>query len=182
MKRSEWILQWLIPIKSGARKKNWWSNIMGIQTLIDAHGEKSLGCLFRSHRRATLAQITEKINVGHNRKLSEHTMHHNMRLRRHRPVRVPRMTSVHHQKNLQWSWECQNWTTEQWKKVACSGEPFIRSVGWQMRVSFTWGKYGSRMHYGKKADGGSVLHWTVFCCKRWVLKFRWMLLWHVPPT
>ena len=39
-----------------------------------------------------------------------------------RPVRVPMLTPVHCQKRQQWACEHQNWTTEQWWKVAWSDE------------------------------------------------------------
>ena len=45
-----------------------------------------------------------------------------MGLRSRRPVRVPMLTRVHLQKRLQWAREHQNWTMEQWKKVARSDE------------------------------------------------------------
>ncbi len=54
----------------------------------------------RSHRRATVAQITEKQCWSHRR-----------------PVRVPMMTPVHHRKHLQCSHEHQSWTVEQWKNA-----------------------------------------------------------------
>jgi len=45
-----------------------------------------------------------------------------MGLHRCRQVRVPMMTPVHRRKSQQWTREHQNWTTEQWKKVAWSDE------------------------------------------------------------
>ena len=45
-----------------------------------------------------------------------------MELHSCRPVRVPMMTPVHRRKHLQWAREHQNWTLEQWKKVAWSDE------------------------------------------------------------
>ncbi len=64
----------------------------------EARGAKA--SQLRSHRRATLAQITEKQCWSHRR-----------------PVRVPMMTSVHHRKHLQCSHEHQSWTVEQWKNA-----------------------------------------------------------------
>ena len=93
--------------------------------LIDARGERRLARVVRSNRRATGAQTAEKVNAGSDRKVSEHTVHLSllrMGLRSRRPVRVPMLTRVHRQKRLQWAREHQNWTTEQWKKVARSDE------------------------------------------------------------
>ncbi|KPP69749.1 hypothetical protein Z043_111475 [Scleropages formosus] len=69
-----------------SRKDNW---------LIDACGERKLTHLVRSHRRATIALIAENLNAGHDRKVSEHTLHHSllhMGLCSRRPVRVPMLT------------------------------------------------------------------------------------------
>ncbi|KPP74310.1 hypothetical protein Z043_106538 [Scleropages formosus] len=51
-----------------------------------------------SMQRATQAQIAENLNVGHDRKVSENTVHHSllhMGLRSLRLVRAPMLTSVH---------------------------------------------------------------------------------------
>ena len=57
--------------------------------LIDAPGERRLARVVRSNRRATVAQIAEKVNAGSDRKVSEHTVHRSllrMGLRSRRPV------------------------------------------------------------------------------------------------
>ncbi len=64
-------------------------------SLIVACGEQRLACQLQSDRRATVAQITGKLNAGHDRKVSEHTVHHNLRLNSRRPVRVPMMPKAH---------------------------------------------------------------------------------------
>ena len=59
--------------------------------LIDARGERRLARVVRSNRRATVAQIAEKVNAGSDRKVSEHTVHRSllrMGLRSRRPIRV----------------------------------------------------------------------------------------------
>ena len=80
----------------------------------------------RTDRRSTVAQVTENFNGGHGRNVSQSQVHHTllrMGLRSRRSVRVPMITPVHCQKQLQWAREHQNWTLEQWKKVAWSDEP-----------------------------------------------------------
>ncbi|MBN3306880.1 MYH16 protein, partial [Amia calva] len=47
----------------------------GRPRLTDARGERRLACVVRSNRRATVAQIAEKVNAGSDRKMSEHTVH-----------------------------------------------------------------------------------------------------------
>ncbi|KAK3563503.1 hypothetical protein QTP86_030370 [Hemibagrus guttatus] len=82
--------------------------------------------VIRSNRRATVAQIAEAVNAGSDRKVSEYTVHHSLLRMGRRPVRVPILTPVHHQKCHQWARVHQNWTTEQWKKVAWSdGSRFL---------------------------------------------------------
>ena len=72
-----------------------------------------------------MEQVTENFNGGHGMNVSQSTVHRNllrMGLRSRRPVRVPMMNPVHHQRRLQWASERRNWTLEQWKKVAWSDE------------------------------------------------------------
>ncbi|KAM8960365.1 LOW QUALITY PROTEIN: uncharacterized protein RCH25_036055 [Pelodytes ibericus] len=93
----------------------------GRPRLIDTRGERRLARVVRSNIGATVAQITENVNAGSARKVSEHTVHRSllrMGLRSHRAVKVPILSPVHCQKRIQWAHEHENWTTEQWKKVA----------------------------------------------------------------
>lgn len=155
----------------------------GRPRLIDARGERRLARVVRSNRRATVAQIAEKVNAGSDRKVSEHTVHHSllrMGLRSRRPVRVPMMTPVHCRKRLQWAREHQNWTTEQWKKVAWSDESrfLLHHVDGRVRVRRLPGEHmapGCTMGR-RRAGGGSVMLWAMFCWETWVLPFMWMLL------
>ncbi|ROL41521.1 Transposable element Tcb1 transposase [Anabarilius grahami] len=61
-----------------------------------------------------------------------------MGLHSRRPVRVPMLTPVHRRKRQQWTREHQNWTTEQWKKVAWSNEFFY--ITWMACLWTTRGK------------------------------------------
>lgn len=80
----------------------------------------------------------------------------------HRPVRVPVLTPVHCREHQQWACEYQNWTKEQWRKVAWSDEvPFLLH---QMD-----GHHLSREYLppctmgGRKASRGRVMFWGLFC-------------------
>ena len=87
--------------------------------LTDACGEQRLARMVRSNRWATVAQISEEVNVGSDRKVSEHTVHRSllrMGMHNRRPVRVPMLTPVHRREHQQWTCEHQNWTTEQRKR------------------------------------------------------------------
>uniref|UniRef100_A0A8P4K6M0 Transposable element Tc1 transposase n=1 Tax=Dicentrarchus labrax TaxID=13489 RepID=A0A8P4K6M0_DICLA len=138
----------------------------GRPRLIDAHGERRLACVVRSNRRATVAQIAEKVNAGSDRKVSEHTVHRTLLrlgLRGRRPVTVPMLARVHCQKRLQWAHEHQNWTTEQWKKVAWSDEScfLLHYVDGRVRVRRLPGP-GCTM--GRiQAGKNSVMLWAMFC-------------------
>ncbi|ROL52875.1 Spectrin beta chain, non-erythrocytic 1 [Anabarilius grahami] len=73
----------------------------GRPRLINARGERRLVRVFRSNRRATVAQIAQEVNAGFDRKGSEYTEHHSllrMGLHSRRPVRVPMLTPVHRRK------------------------------------------------------------------------------------
>ena len=72
-----------------------------------------------------MAQVTENVNGGYGRNVSQSTVHRNLLrlgLRSHRAVRVSMMTPIHHRNRLQWAHEHRNWTLEQWKKVTWSDE------------------------------------------------------------
>ncbi|KAK3520557.1 hypothetical protein QTP70_026490 [Hemibagrus guttatus] len=58
----------------------------------------------------------------------------------------------------QWGFEHQNWTTEQWKKVAWSDESRFLHVDGRVCASLTWGTHGTRMHYGKKVSQRRQCH------------------------
>lgn len=52
------------------------SGLQWLVRLIDIITEGRLEWATRSHRRATVAQIADKVNTGLDRKVSEHTMHY----------------------------------------------------------------------------------------------------------
>lgn len=61
-----------VPTKSGSRKGH------GQPRFMDTHGKGSLAHLVRSHRRGAVAQIAEKCNAGHDRKVLDRTLHHSL--------------------------------------------------------------------------------------------------------
>ncbi|ROL52036.1 hypothetical protein DPX16_23528 [Anabarilius grahami] len=81
-----------------------------LSAVIDARGERRLGRVVRSNRRATVAQIAQEVNAGSDWMVSEYTVHRSllrMGLNSHRPVRVPILTlSTDERANS----EHQNWT------------------------------------------------------------------------
>ncbi len=182
MKRSEWLLQWVIPIKSGARKKNWWSNIMGIQT--------THWCTWGEKSRLSVPITQESYFSSDYRK--------KLMLAIIESCQNTQCITIWGCVAIDQS-ECPGWPLSTTKSIYNGHESVRtgpRSNGRRLPVLVNHlldqldgrcvchlpGESMAAGCTGKKADGGSVLHWTVFCCKRWVLKFRWMLLWHVPPT
>ncbi|MCJ8732479.1 hypothetical protein PDJAM_G00211810 [Pangasius djambal] len=72
-------------------------------------------------------------------------------------------------KRIQWSWarEHQNWTTEQWRKVAWSDESrfLLHHLDGRVRVRHLPGEEmapGCTMG-SRQAVGGSVMRWVIFC-------------------
>jgi len=117
-----------------------------------------------------VAQVTENVNGGHRRNVSQSTVHCTllrMGLRSRRQVRVPMITPVHRRKCLQWAREHQNWTLEQWKKVAWSDEShfLLDHVDGRVRVCRLPGEVmAPGCTVGRRqAGGGSVMLWAMFC-------------------
>jgi len=123
----------------------------------------------RQTDRATVAQIAQEVNAGSDRKVSENTVHRSLLcigLHSCRPVRVPTLTPVHRRKRQQWAREHQNWTTEQWKKVAWSDEScfLLHHVDGRVCVRRLPGEHtapGCTMGR-RQAGGGSVMLWAMF--------------------
>lgn len=137
----------------------------GRPRLIDALGERRLASMVESDRTATVAQIAEKVNAGSQRKVSEHTVHRSllrMGLRR-RQVSASMLADVHRQKRLQWALEHQDWTTEQWKRVAWSRES--RFLLHHTDKSVTVRRLPGEMDApgGNPARGDTVTLWAIFC-------------------
>ncbi|KAK3536143.1 hypothetical protein QTP70_031330 [Hemibagrus guttatus] len=122
---------------------------------------------WQRNRRATVAQTAEEVNAGSDRKVSEYTMHHSllhMGPHSRRPVRVPVLTPVHHRKRQQWAREHQNWTTEQWKKVAWSDESrfLLHHVDGWVRVRGLPGEHMAPGCTMGRRRAGELL-WAMFC-------------------
>ena len=142
----------------------------GRPRLIDTRGERRLARVVQLHRKATVAQIAEKLNAGCDRKVSEHTVHRSllrMGLRSHRPVKEPLLTPVLRRQRLQWARERQNWTVEQWKKVAWSGESRFCLLNVDGRVCvrrLSVEDVAAGCDAERRQDGGdSVTLWAMFC-------------------
>lgn len=142
----------------------------GRPRLIDALAERRVAHLVQSNSKATVAEIAEKFNAGCDQHVSEHTVHRSllrMGLRRRKSVKVPMQTVIHHQSRLQWAHDHQNWTTEQWKTVAWSGEShfLLHRVDGQVYVRRLSGEEmtpGCTVERSQPAES-SVTLWAIFC-------------------
>jgi len=110
-----------------------WSKEGTVVNRRQGHGRPRLIVAHAERRLALWSDPTDEllyVNAGSDRKV-----HHSLlRMGQHsqRPVRVPMLTPVHRRKRQQWAREHQNWTTEQWKKVAWSDESwfFFFNIMW----------------------------------------------------
>lgn len=137
----------------------------GRPRLIDALAERRVAHLVQSHSKATVAEIAEKFNAGKDQQVSEHTVHRSllrMGLRRRKTLKRPTQIPVHHQNRIQWAREHQNWTVEQWKKVAWSGESrfLLQHVDGQVFVRRLTGK---EVDPGCSVEASVVTLWAIFC-------------------
>lgn len=95
-----------------------WLQGHGFSRLIDAHGQGRLFHLVQNQRKATVEHIAEKV-IKERYQESGHTVHPRllcMVLYVCRCCAVPMQTPVHHQQNLQWAPEHQNWSREPGKR------------------------------------------------------------------
>ncbi len=104
-----YMTQSISKTKSSEMKDNWWTGVRVIGAQGSLMPVESEGNPVWSEK----CNAAEKLNADYNRKLSEHTVHHNllcMWLHSHRQVRVSMMILFCHRKHLKWAHECQNWT------------------------------------------------------------------------
>uniref|UniRef100_A0A8B9R9L4 Transposase Tc1-like domain-containing protein n=1 Tax=Astyanax mexicanus TaxID=7994 RepID=A0A8B9R9L4_ASTMX len=140
---------------------------VGRPRLIDAQAQERLASMIGKNKRPTVAQVTEIFNDATGKKVSQQTVHRTMlrmgmRVRKQVGAPVP-STPAHRHRRLLWAREHQNWTVDQWKKVAWSGESrftLLQEDG-QVRVR--------RLPLELKPPGGaaggesSVTLWAAFC-------------------
>ncbi|GBN01329.1 hypothetical protein AVEN_24147-1 [Araneus ventricosus] len=98
---------------------------VGRPRVIKEKGRWRLSRLVKQNRRQTVAQLTAHYNACPSASVSEHTVQWTllyMGLCSRRPTRVPLLTKRHPQLRLQWAREHQDWTMDEWKRVAWSDE------------------------------------------------------------
>lgn len=95
----------------------------GRPRLIDECGEQRLDRLVQSHRRATVAQIAEKLNAGHERKISKHTVQRSLlrmgiRRRKSSGQSAHKTPGTPQKAPANGHTEEEKWTMERWKNVS----------------------------------------------------------------
>lgn len=136
----------------------------GRPRLIDARGERRLARVVKTHSKATVAQVAEKLNAGSDKKVSEYTVHRSLLRMGLRRRSGALQAAVQQQKRLQWALEHLNWSAEQWKKVAWSGESrfLLYQADGEVRVRRLTEK--ETASDGTEAGGGgTVMLWAMFC-------------------
>ncbi|KAK3549263.1 hypothetical protein QTP70_034455 [Hemibagrus guttatus] len=129
----------------------------GRPRLIDARGERRLARVVRSNRRGTVAQIAEKVNAGSDGKVQTA-----------QGARADPCACEH-----------QNWTTEQWKKVAWSDESCFFYITWMAGCVGSFKAHGNTWHQDALWEEGEPVE-AVSCfgqCsagKHWVLPSMWI--------
>ncbi|GBM72218.1 hypothetical protein AVEN_244006-1 [Araneus ventricosus] len=120
--------KWINDSDTSSRRQG-----VGHPRVIKEKGRRRLSNLVKQNwRQTTVAQLTAQYNAGPSESVSEHTVQRtllDMGLCSRRPTRVPLLTKRHRQLRLQWAREHQDWTMDEWQRVACSDESrFITSM------------------------------------------------------
>ncbi|KFM59538.1 Transposable element Tc1 transposase, partial [Stegodyphus mimosarum] len=121
------------------------------------------------HRQATLRQITEEINVGRTRDVSDRTLRRNLSslgYASRRPTRGPLLTARHRLQRLSWAREHIGWSLNEGKTVAWSDESRFQLVRADVRVR-VWHRSHEAMDPScqqstVQAGGVSIMVWDVF--------------------
>ncbi len=99
--------------------------LCGHKCLVDVRCQRRMDKLVRDDRKATVTQITTRYNQCMQNTISEHTTHRTLKQMGYssrRPHRVPLLSAKNRKRRLQFAQAHQNWTIEDWKRVACSDE------------------------------------------------------------
>ncbi len=136
---------------------------------LDVRGQRRMERLVRDNRKVTVTQITTRYNQGMQNTISERTTHRTLKqmdYSRRRPHRVLLLSANIRKQNLQFTQAHQNWTIEDWKKVAWSDESrfLLRDSDGRVRI---WYKEHESMDPSflvstVQAGGGGVMVWGIF--------------------
>ncbi|KFM65613.1 Transposable element Tcb1 transposase, partial [Stegodyphus mimosarum] len=141
----------------------------GAPRAIDDRGERRLRRCLRADRRATVEQLTTKMNQGATKSVSQSTIQRTLLrlgLRSRRLVRAPMLTAVHRRRRLEFARQYSSWTSTEWRQVAFSDESRFmlhRTDGrWRIRRETSERNHPATIAGTVQAGGGSIMVWGMF--------------------
>ncbi|KFM59137.1 Transposable element Tcb1 transposase, partial [Stegodyphus mimosarum] len=141
----------------------------GAPRAIDDRGERRLRRCVRADRRATVEQLTTKMNQGATKSVSQSTIQRTLLrlgLRSRRLVRAPMLTAVHRRRRLEFARQYSSWTSTEWRQVAFSDESRFmlhRTDGrWRIRRETSERNHPATIAGTVQAGGGSIMVWGMF--------------------
>ncbi|GFX41209.1 transposable element Tcb1 transposase [Trichonephila clavipes] len=140
----------------------------GAPRAIDDRGERRLRRCVRADRRATVEQLTTKMNQA-TKSVSQTTIQRTLLrlgLRSRRLVRAPMLTAVHRRRRLEFARQYSSWTSTEWRHVAFSDESRFmlhRTDGrWRIRRETSERNHPATIAGTVQARGGSIMVWGMF--------------------
>ncbi|GFU66833.1 transposable element Tcb1 transposase [Trichonephila clavipes] len=141
----------------------------GAPRAIDDRGERRLRRCVRADRRATVEQLTTKMNQGATKSVSQTTIQRTLLrlgLRSRRLVRASMLTTVHRRRRLEFARQYSIWTSTEWRQVAFSDESRFmlhRTDGrWRIRRETSERNHPATIAGTVQAKGGSIMVWGMF--------------------
>ncbi|GFW19190.1 transposable element Tcb1 transposase [Trichonephila clavipes] len=123
----------------------------------------------RADRRATVEQLTTKMNQGATKSVSQTTIQRTLLrlgLRSRRLVRAPMLTAAHRRRRLEFARQYSSWTSTEWRQVAFSDESRFmlhRTDGrWRIRRETSERNHPATIAGTVQAGGGSIMVWGMF--------------------
>ncbi|GFS54191.1 transposable element Tcb1 transposase [Trichonephila clavipes] len=140
----------------------------GAPRAIDDRGERRLRRCVRADRRATVEQLTTKMNQGATKSVSQTTLQRTLvrlGLRSRRLVRAP-MTAFHRRRRLEFARQYSSWTSTELRHVAFSDESRFmlhRTDGhWRIKRETSERNHPATIAGTVQARGGSIMAWGMF--------------------
>ncbi|GFV38072.1 probable RNA-directed DNA polymerase from transposon X-element [Trichonephila clavipes] len=141
----------------------------GAPRAIDDRGERRLRRCVRADRRATVEQLTTKMNQGATKSVSQTTIQRTLLrlgLRSRRLVRAPMQTAVHRRRRLEFARQYSSWTSTEWRHVAFSDESrfmlYWTDGRWRIRRETSERNHPATIAVTVQARGGSIMVWGMF--------------------
>ncbi|GFX88378.1 transposable element Tcb1 transposase [Trichonephila clavipes] len=141
----------------------------GAPRAIDDIGVRRLRRCVRADRRATVEQLTTKMNQWATKSVSQTIIQRTLLrlgLRSRRLVRASMLTIVHRRRRLEFARQYSSWTSAEWRHVAFSDESRFmlhRTDGrWRIRRETSERNHPATIAGTVQAGGGSIMVWGMF--------------------